>query len=80
MSRSKEEVIDTLLSGKYFTMDNYSEAFVHDAMDEYADVRCLDLLEYLAKKGVMCCVDSDGVYFKCRGEVLTKEQIFENFL
>lgn len=50
------------------------------AMDEYFTERAYELLDYMASKGIMCCMDSDGPYFKVRGEVLTKEQLFENFL
>lgn len=51
-----------------------------NGIDEYMKATCFELLEYIANKGVMCCMDSDGPYFKVRGEVLTKEQLFENFL
>lgn len=50
------------------------------AMDEYFTERALELIEYMAIEGVVCCMDSDGSYFKVRGEVLIKEQLFENFL
>jgi len=53
---------------------------IKEAMDEYFEERAMELLEYLAKNKVICHSDEQGVYFNTRGETLTKEQIFENFL
>jgi hypothetical protein len=53
---------------------------IFNAMDENGKQMCLDLLEYLAKKKVICMSDEDGIHFLVRGESLTREQIFEDFL
>jgi hypothetical protein len=53
---------------------------IFNAMDENGKQMCLDLLEYMAKKKVICMSDEDGLYFLVRGESLTREQIFEDFL
>lgn len=52
-------------------------------MDEYFTERALELLEYMAKNMVICghYSSSDGPLFKVKGhELITKEQLFENFL
>jgi len=55
------------------------------AMDEYFTERALELLEYMARNTV-CCVafkEDDGSVsnrFYYKGEHLTAEQLFENFL
>jgi hypothetical protein len=50
------------------------------AMDEYFKERALGLLEYMAKKRIICNVTDGQCNFLTRGETLTKEQVFENFL
>ena len=63
--------------------ENFPEAYKEaaiNAMDKYMRECCLDLLEYLANSKVICHSDEQGTYFNTRGETLTKEQIFENFL
>jgi hypothetical protein len=55
----------------------------HLAMDEYFTERAYELLEYMAKNLVICghYSSSDGLLFKVKGrELMTKEQLFENFL
>lgn len=63
---------------KFVQTPNVDNIFM--AMDENGKRMCLELLEYMANKGVVCCMDSDGPYFRVRGEVLTTEQLFKNFL
>lgn len=59
---------------------------IFNAMDEYMKERSLELLEYMAKNDVECEMlgDSDTgsviPFFYYKGEFLTKEQLFENFL
>ena len=48
------------------------------AMDEYMKEACLQLLEYVAKN--ISRVDRSGDFIGYRGDVFTKEQLFENFL
>lgn len=64
------------------TPEGYSQ-WVLNAMDENGKQMCLDLLEYMAKNKIICGYYSsvDGLLFKGNGhELLTKEQLFENFL
>lgn len=61
----------------------YHSMCVTEAMDEYMCETCLELLEYMAKNKVICghYSSSDGLLFKVNGhELLTKKQLFENFL
>ncbi len=53
---------------------------IWDAMDEYMKATCLELLEYMAKNGIECIDSIKGYSFYYRGQYLTKEQLFENFL
>lgn len=58
----------------------YSEKGVKIALDTYMKATCLELLEYMAKNLIMCCMTADGVRFSHNRKMLTKEQLFENFL
>lgn len=59
----------------------YERSDVQDAMDEYMKATCLELLEYMAKNNIHCTVGIEGnAKFDYKGEYLTKEEIFENFL
>jgi hypothetical protein len=56
-----------------------------DAIDEKKKEMCLALLEYMATKGITCRLSEwdDGRIrhiFYNKGEILSKEQLFENFL
>jgi hypothetical protein len=56
-----------------------------DAMDEYMKECCLLLLEYMATLEVDCYINDnhEHVFYMRRSkrdEILTKEQLFENFL
>lgn len=63
----------------------YKQAAIN-AMDENAKRICLELLEYMAKNDVECEMLGDSAtgsvipFFYYKGEFLTKEQLFENFL
>jgi hypothetical protein len=58
----------------------YKEVAIN-AMDENGKQMCLDLLEYMAKNSVNAYVAKNGIsYFMYKGQWLTKEKIFENFL
>ncbi len=50
------------------------------SMDEYFTERAYELLEYMANNHVKCGFTGDGSYFNFKGECITKEQLFENFL
>ena len=50
------------------------------AMDEYMKEVCLELLEYMAKNSVECVDSIKGYQFYYRGQYLSKEELFENFL
>ena len=59
----------------------FSEVQARNAMDEYMKATCLELLEYMGRKGIICYHDGEGYpLFKYKGIELTKEQLFENFL
>lgn len=53
-----------------------------NGVDEYLKATCLELLEYMAVNLVICGHWSsvDGKLFKYKGQLITKEQLFENFL
>lgn len=61
-------------------VDDEAKRIIFNAMDDRATEMCLELLEYIAKNKVICHSDKDGSYFNYRGETLTKEQLFDNFL
>lgn len=52
------------------------------AMDTYMKECCLELLDYMAKKGMMCFVENGVANFTSENGyvLLSKEQLFENFL
>lgn len=56
-----------------------------NGIDEYMKETCLELLEYMAKNDVKCTWYEHEVRgivyaFNYKGESLSKEQLFENFL
>lgn len=53
-------------------------SIVYACMDEYMKECCLELLDYVSKK--ISKIDHNGNFIGYRGEVLSKEQLFENFL
>lgn len=54
---------------------------VKDAMDEYMRCCCLELLDYMLNNCVAVCLDNNNENrFLFKKEVITKEQLFENFL
>lgn len=53
---------------------------IKNAMDENGKRLCLELLEYMAKNSIECIDSIKGYLFYYRGQYLTKEQLFENFL
>lgn len=86
MNDRREEILKQQLGRYLLKIEDIShgtDAIPHAlklAMDEYMRETCLELLEYMAEKKVICHSDEQGAYFNTRGETLTKEQIFENFL
>lgn len=56
--------------------------YVFNAMDENGKRMCLELLDHMAKNMVICghWSSPDGFLFKYKGVLITKEQLFENFL
>lgn len=79
MPRTKYNILSSCTLG-IFDEHEADITGISSAMDEYMKDRCLELLEYMAKRKVICHSDEEGCYFNCKGETLTKEQIFENFL
>lgn len=52
------------------------------AMDEYMKQCCLELLEYMGQNKIKLSALStpDDIIFTYNGELLSKEELFENFL
>lgn len=48
------------------------------AMDEYMKITCLELLKYIEDNNVLLGMNKDKWFFK--GEWITKEELFKNFL
>ena len=53
-----------------------------NAMDYYATSMCMDLLEYMAKNNIFLSALStpDDPVFIYHGKLLSKEELFQNFL
>jgi len=52
-----------------------------NAMDEYMKECCLSLIQYMCDNDLYSSCRKDGVdLFRYKGEWITKEQLFENFL
>jgi hypothetical protein len=51
-----------------------------NAADEHAKKMCLELLDYMADNKVICGTLNDDRQFHFKGQWITKEQLFENFL
>lgn len=94
MGDRREEILNSehqkLIDDRGFPRDGGELVFVHRpaaicAMDEYLKETCLHLLEYMATLEVECYIDDKGEHvFYMRNSkrdiILTKEQLFENFL
>ena len=93
MPDKREEILNALVNNENknngvftFVPDTFPISLMNiakNAMDDYATSMCMELLDYLSKKMVICGHYSspDGFLFKVDGhELLTKEQLFENFL
>lgn len=79
MPDKKEEIIDAAI--KRLIIRTSTKQVIGDAMDEYMKECCLELLGYMAKNNVQCWVSEDGdEVFEYKEDLLTKEQLFENFL
>ena len=53
---------------------------IYNAMDENGRKMCLELLEYMEKKNISLCYTMDGARWIYNKELLSKEQLIENFL
>lgn len=52
-----------------------------DAIDEKKKEFCLELLKYMAKHNVMCGISDDGSSeFYYKGQIISRNELFENFL
>lgn len=62
------------------TPEGYSQ-WVLNAMDVHGTEMCLKLIEYVVKNTTGHHIDEKGnVEFKFKGEWISKEKLFENFL
>lgn len=80
----REEIVDKLITTDKCVHTDAGVLFgrkhVYEAMDTIFERRSMELLEYMGKKNISCGYDAGGAFFLRNGAVLTKEQIFENFL
>lgn len=54
---------------------------IKTAMDENGKQMCLELLSFVVRNTTGHSIDKDGtVHFKYKGEWLSREELFENFL
>lgn len=75
----REEILLKELRGGELPLPLYQP--VYNAMDENGKRLCLELLEYMAKNEVSCEINiakEKRFYFK--GQWISKEELFENFL
>lgn len=85
MDRREEILRSELKSAVFSGLDRtiisapFNEVF--NAMDENGKRLCLELLEYMANHGVRITHNVRGTpVFEYKGEWITKEALFENFL
>jgi len=82
MPDRRKEIVSSIQT-KYFNMgaDSISEEGIFEAMDEYMKKSCLELIQWMLNMGLFASRIVDGqkrLYY--RGEYITPEQLFENFL
>lgn len=79
MSDRREEILES--KRKHLLTITDKDAIL-DAMDEYMKECCLGLLQYMADKNIKLSFASTSQepLFMWKGDLLTKEQVFENFL
>lgn len=84
MSDRREEIFNTYSDVMFDACGDSKSTLDLDgaknAMDEYMKECCIALLEYVAFNTTDTLVDVSGVKFKYKGEWISKEQLFENFL
>lgn len=80
MSDRREEILKNQVGSYAFDELIDKEPGVITAMDEYMKECCLSLLQYVAENTTDSSVSVNGVEFKYKGEWISKEQLFENFL
>lgn len=82
MSDRREDIIFEKLQGESDGWETrYSMEEVKFAMDEYMKACCLELIQWMLNKGLFASRVVEGqkmLYY--RGEYITKETLFENFL
>lgn len=83
----REEILHNLvISDKYFKDDVYSKELIFDAMDERARRMCMDLLQWMAENEIEIDISSSLAQntgeqiFYYKGQWITKEELFNNFL
>ena len=80
MSGRREEIVN--LAIKRLILRTSAKEVVEGAMDEYMKECCLSLLQYMADNNIKLSFASTSQepLFMCGGLILTKEEVFENFL
>lgn len=78
MSDRREEIIISYVGDDPYV---YRPGVIN-IMDEYMKESCLALLQYMADNSIRLSLASTSQepLFMWKGELLTKEQVFENFL
>jgi hypothetical protein len=83
LNKEYREWVDRRGCGSIYP-ENFPEAYKEaaiNAMDENGKRMCLELLEYMLKNCVAVTLDeNNNKCFLYKTEVVTKEQLFENFL
>jgi hypothetical protein len=79
MMADKYKIIHDATSG-VFDQHELDITGLSNGVDDYMKATCLELLDYMAKNSIECIDSIKGYIFYYRGQYLTKEQLFENFL
>lgn len=75
----REKILNETLGDHTISMLSISD--IYKAMDSYFEARSMELLEYMAKNEVNSEIDLAGLSsFYYKGEWITREQLFQNFL
>jgi len=81
---TKAEIMDKILSNDQKSDKDKIELWqINDLMDEYMKECCLELMDFIAKKKLSLRIygsDQSTVILSPDGRVMTKEQLFNDFL
>lgn len=84
MEDRREEILEAHglkpASSLHYDQDIVNFNLVKVAMDEYFKERALELLDFIARRTNNYVIENGVPEFLYKGEWITKEQLFENFL